>query len=578
LIAGKFRVNFNFADCLHQVKTMHQLIECVPNFSEGRNQAVIDQIVASITAIEGISLLSVEPGASTNRTVVTFVGEPEKVVEAAFQCAKKAKELIDMRRHKGEHPRFGATDVMPLIPVANISMEETAEWARKLGKRIGEELNYPIFLYESAASSPSRKNLSEVRSGEYEGLEAKLAKPEWKPDFGSAQFVGETGATAVGARDFLIAVNFNLNTTSVRRANAIAFDVREAGRVVKEKDPITGKEIEVRVPGKLKATKGIGWLIEEYGVAQVSMNLTNIGITSLHEAFDAVDESARSRGIRVTGTEIVGLAPLKVFTDAGKHFLKKQQRSVGLPESELIKIAVKSMGLDDLAPFHPTEKIIEYKLAEGKPKGLDQASIQAFTELTASEAPAPGGGSVAALLGSLAAALGVMVANLSGHKRGWDDKWEYFSDWAEKGENLRQTLLHLIDEDTQAFNGVMDAFGLPKSTPEEKEARTAAIQAATKVAVEAPLKVMKTTFELFPLLKAMVENGNPNSITDAGVGANCARSAIYGAYLNVLVNLNGISDEAYVQTVKEESAGILADALALEAGLMDLVKTELVKG
>ncbi len=556
---------------------MHQLIECVPNFSEGQNQQIIDQIVASITAIEGISLLSVEPGASTNRTVVTFVGEPEKVVEAAFQCAKKAKELIDMSRHKGEHPRFGATDVMPLVPVANISMEETAEWARKLGKRMGEELKYPIYLYESAAMVPARKNLSEVRSGEYEGLEAKLAKSECKPDFGPTQFVPKTGATAVGARDFLIAVNFNLNTTSVRRANAIAFDVREAGRVVKQEDPITRKVEEVRIPGKLKATKGIGWLIEEYGVAQVSMNLTNIGITSLHEAFDAVDESARSRGIRVTGTEIVGLAPLKVFTDAGKYFLKKQQRSVGLPESELIKIAVKSMGLDDLAPFISQDKIIEYKLAEGKPKGLDQLTIQAFTELTASEAPAPGGGSVAALLGSLAASLGVMVANLSSHKRGWDDQWSYFSDWAEQGENLRCILLNLIDEDTQAFTRVMDAFGLPKSTPEEKIARTAAIQSATKVAVEAPLKVMKTTFELFPLLKAMVEKGNPNSVTDAGVGANCARSAIYGAYLNVLVNLAGIADEGYKRNMKEEAGSLLAEAIQLEKSIMDEVHMALVK-
>lgn len=557
---------------------MTQLIECVPNFSEGRNLQIIDQIVSAIKAIEGVSLLSVEPGASTNRTVVTFVGEPEKVVEAAFQSAIKAKELIDMRKHKGEHPRFGATDVMPLVPVANISMEETARWAKQLGKRMGEELGYPIYLYESAASTPARKYLSEVRSGEYEGLEAKLAKPEWKPDFGSAHFVPETGATAVGARDFLIAVNFNLNTTSVRRANAIAFDVREAGRVVKQKDPITGKEEEVRIPGKLKATKGIGWMIEEYGVAQVSMNLTKIGITSLHEAFDAVDESARNRGIRVTGTEIVGLAPLKVFTEAGKHFLRKQQRSLGLPDQELIKIAVKSMGLDDLAPFNPTEKIIEYKLAENAPKGLEELTVKAFTELTASESPAPGGGSVAALLGALAAALGVMVANLSSHKRGWDDRWQFFSDWAEQGENLRKVLLALIDEDTRAFNGVMAAFGMPKATPEEKAARSQAVQAATKVAVEAPLKVMQTTFQLFPLLKAMVESGNPNSITDAGVGANCARSAIYGAYLNVLVNLNGVTDEAYVARIKEEASGILAETNGLEVSLMDQVKTALVNG
>jgi glutamate formiminotransferase/formiminotetrahydrofolate cyclodeaminase len=567
---------WQIAPAIHQTSTMTQLIECVPNFSEGRNQQIIDQIVATITAVEGVSLLSVEPGASTNRTVVTFVGEPEKVVEAAFQCSKKAKELIDMRKHKGEHPRFGATDVMPLVPVANISMEETAKWARHLGERMGKELGYPIYLYESAASTPARKNLSEVRSGEYEGLEAKLAKPEWKPDFGPASFVPETGATAVGARDFLIAVNFNLNTTSVRRANAIAFDVREAGRVVKQKDPVTGKEEDVRIPGKLKATKGIGWMIEEYGVAQVSMNLTNISVTSLHEAFDAVDESARNRGIRVTGTEIVGLAPLKVFTEAGKHFLRKQQRSMGLPEHELIKIAVKSMGLDDLAPFNPTEKIIEYKLAENAPNGLEELTVKAFTELTASESPAPGGGSVAALLGALAAALGVMVANLSSHKRGWDDRWQFFSDWAENGENLRWVLLSLIEEDTQAFNGVMAAFAMPKATPEEKAARTQAIQAATKVAVEAPLKVMKTTFQLFPLLKAMVELGNPNSITDAGVGANCARSAIYGAYLNVLVNLNGISDEAYVAVIKEEALGILKEAIALEASLMDQVKIALL--
>ncbi len=539
---------------------MHKLLECVPNFSEGRDQAVIDQIAHAISSCEGVELLDVDPGKATNRTVMTFIGEPEFVVEAAFQAMKKAKELIDMRQHKGEHPRFGATDVCPLVPVSGISMEEAADWARKLAKRVGEELQYPVFLYESAASAPHRKNLANVRSGEYEGLDAKLKLPEWQPDFGPVHFVPETGTTAIGARDFLVAVNFNLNTTSVRRANAISFDVREAGRIIKEKDPKTGEEKEIRTPGTLKAAKAIGWFIEEYGVAQVSMNLTDIGITSLHVAFDAVQDSALSRGIRVSGTEIVGMVPLRVLTDAGKHYLRKQQRSTGVPDSELIKIAVKSMGLDDLSAFDSAQKVIEYKLSTYKKGPLVSMDLNRFTEEVLSESPAPGGGSVAAYMAACGTSLAGMVANLSSHKRGWDERWSYFSDWAEKAEKIRQLLVKAVDSDTEAFNKVMEAFSLPKSSDEEKMHRSAAIQTAQKGAVEVPLEVMKIALSGLPVAMAMVEEGNPNSITDAGVGASALHAGVYGAYLNVLINLKDLKDRELAEGFRKEADAILADA------------------
>ena len=550
---------------------MQKLIECVPNFSEGRDKHVIDQIAAAISACEGVELLDVDPGKATNRTVMTFVGEPERVVEAAFQAMKKAKELIDMRKHKGEHPRFGATDVCPLVPVSGIGMEETADWARKLAKRVGEELEYPVFLYESAASAPHRKNLANVRAGEYEGLEAKLRLPDWQPDFGPAKFVAETGTTAIGARDFLVAVNFNLNTTSVRRANAISFDVREAGRLLKEKDPVSGEEKEVRIPGTLKAAKAIGWFIEEYGVAQVSMNLTDIGTTSLHVAFDAVQDSAHARGIRVSGTEIVGMVPLRVLTEAGKYFLKKQQRSVGLPDSELIKIAVKSMGLDDLSSFDPAQKVIEYKLADKKAGRLVSMNLVRFSEEVLSESPAPGGGSVAAYIAACGTALAGMVANLSSHKRGWDDRWEYFSDWAEKAEEIRRKLISAVDADTEAFNLVMEAYGLPKGTEEEKSARSAAIQHAQKGAVEVPLQVMNIAASGLPIALAMVNEGNPNSVTDAGVGAAALHCGVYGAYLNVLINLKDLKDKELASSFRNQADKILQESQKMDNEIKELV-------
>jgi glutamate formiminotransferase/formiminotetrahydrofolate cyclodeaminase len=543
---------------------MKRLLECVPNFSEGRNQQIIDQIAQAISSCEGVELLDVDPGKATNRTVMTFVGEPEFVVEAAFQAMKKAKELIDMRNHKGEHPRFGATDVCPLVPVSGISMEEAAEWARKLAKRVGEELKYPVFLYEAAASAPHRKNLASVRSGEYEGLEAKLRQSEWQPDFGPARFVPETGTTAIGARDFLIAVNFNLNTTSVRRANAISFDVREAGRMVKEKDPATGLEKEIRIPGTLKAAKAIGWFIEEYGIAQVSMNLTDISQTSLHTAFDAVHASASSRGIRVSGTELVGMVPLRVLLDAGRHYLRMQKRSLGVPDAELIKIAIKSMGLDDLQSFDPGQKVIEYKLDGGKKGRLVSMNLNQFSEEVLSESPAPGGGSVAAYIAACGAALAGMVANLSSHKRGWDERWEYFSQWAEKGEQIRKQLIAAVDADTEAFNKVMEAYGLPKGSDEEKAARSAAIQEAQKGAVEVPLEVMKTASSGFPLALAMVEEGNPNSVTDAGVGAAALYAGVYGAYLNVLINLKDLKDRGLAEQYRLCADEIMKDASKAE--------------
>lgn len=551
------------------------IIECVPNFSEGRNSHIINTIAETISHSEGVMLLDVDPGKATNRTVMTFVGNPEAVVEAAFQAIKKAQELIDMRHHKGEHPRFGATDVCPLIPVAGISMEETAEWARKLAKRVGESLEFPVYLYESAASAPHRKNLANVRSGEYEGLEAKLKLPEWQPDFGPAKFMPKTGSIAIGARDFLIAVNYNLNTTSVRRANAISFDVREAGRVVKELDPATGKEVEKRIPGTLKAAKAIGWFIEEYGIAQVSMNLTDIQTTPLHVAFDAVCTSANHRGIRVSGTEIVGMVPLRVLTDAGRYFLKKQNRSTGVPDSELIKIAIKSMGLDDLQPFDPQQKVIEYKMGAQKPGRLVGFDLAKFSEEVASESPAPGGGSVAAYIAACGAALATMVANLSSHKRGWDDQVAFFADWAEKGESFRRRLVLAVDQDTEAFNQVMAAFGLPKNSEEEKAIRSKSIQDAQVGAVKVPLEVMKIAAEGLSVAHAMVEQGNPNSITDAGVGASALLCGVYGAYLNVLINIKDLKDRTLAESFKSEADQILGQARQQEAGIQMIVLKEI---
>ncbi|MCF6342322.1 MAG: glutamate formimidoyltransferase, partial [Bacteroidales bacterium] len=509
---------------------MRQLIECVPNFSEGRDMAVIRQITDEIEKAEGVKLLDIDPGAATNRTVVTFVGTPDEVIDAAFAAVKKAAEVIDMRHQKGEHPRFGATDVCPLVPVANISMEETVEYARKLAKRIGEELGIPVFCYENAAFTEVRRNLANCRSGEYEALPERITSEEWKPDFGPNEFterVAGSGVTAVGARDFLVAFNVNLNTTSTRRANAIAFDVRERGRAKREGNPITGKIVKdengkpVMIPGSLKAVKGIGWFIEEYGIAQISMNLTNISITPVHIAFDEVCKKADARGIRVTGSELVGLIPLEAMLEAGRYFLRKQQRSVGVDNDELIKIAIKSMGLDDLKTFKPGERIIEYLLKEGKNKLVDM-TITGFANETASESPAPGGGSIAAYAGVLGVSLGTMVANLSAHKRGWDERWEEFSDWAAKGQKYKDELLRLVDEDTNAFNKIMDAFALPKKTDEEKTARKQAIESASKYAMEIPFQVMDTAYRSIEVMRAMAENSNPNSVSDAGVGALCA--------------------------------------------------------
>lgn len=557
---------------------MKQLIECVPNFSEGRDMTVIKQITDAIEAVEGVTLLDVDPGKATNRTVVTFVGEPAAVTEAAFHAIRKACEVIDMSKHTGEHPRMGATDVCPLIPIANISMEETAAWARKLGERVGSELDLPIYLYEAAATRPERKNLATIRAGEYEGLPEKLTNPEWKPDFGPARFNPKSGATVIGARDFLIAYNVNLNTTSVRRANSVAFDVREKGRVVN--DPATGKPMKdaagepVRQPGTLQGVKAIGWYIEEYGIAQISMNITDIRATPLHLAFEECCKSADRRGMRVTGSELVGLVPLNVMLEAGKYFLKKQQRSVGVSEAELVKIAVKSMGLDELAPFDPQQKIIEYNLEKGNPanaKKLIKKDLVAFANETASESPAPGGGSISAYVGALGASLATMVANLSSHKRGWDDRWEEFSAAAERGQKLKDALLRAVDEDTDAFNEIMAAFGLPNGTPEEKTARKAAIQAATRKAIEVPFKVMQLAYESFPLIKQMVETGNPNSVTDAGVGALCARAAVYGSFLNVKVNSASLDDKAFAEKVVMEGEKIIREVDEVEAEILAIV-------
>ncbi|MBP6825112.1 MAG: glutamate formimidoyltransferase [Saprospiraceae bacterium] len=561
---------------------MKQLIECVPNFSEGRDMTVIKQITDVIEAVEGVKLLDVDPGKATNRTVVTFVGEPPAVVEAAFRAIQKACEVIDMSKHSGEHPRMGATDVCPLIPVAHISMEETADWARKLGERAGRELSLPVYLYEAAAGRPERQNLAVIRAGEYEGLPEKLNDPEWKPDFGPATFLPKSGATVIGARDFLIAYNVNLNTTSVRRANSVAFDVREKGRVVT--DPATGKPKktadgeEVRQPGTLKGVKAIGWYIDEYGVAQISMNITDIRATPLHIAFEECCKSADRRGMRVTGSELVGLVPLHVMLEAGRYFLRKQQRSAGVSESELIKIAVKSMGLDELAPFDPQRKIIEYNIDAGDPalqKLLIKKDLVAFADETASESPAPGGGSISAYVGALGAALAAMVANLSSHKRGWDDRWEEFSVAAGQAQALKDALLRAVDEDTDAFKTIMAAFGLPNSTPEEKIARKAALQAATKRAIEVPLKVMKYAGESLPLIRQLAEKGNPNSVSDAGVGALCARTAVQGAFLNVKTNVSGLDDKTYAEKAVAEAEKIMQTAFEAEKEILAIVHSKI---
>jgi glutamate formiminotransferase/formiminotetrahydrofolate cyclodeaminase len=547
-----------------------QIIECVPNFSEGNDLNIIKQITDQVETVEGVRLLNVDPGKATNRTVVTFVGSPKAVVEAAFRAIKKAGELIDMSRHRGEHPRMGATDVCPLIPVANISMEQTAAWAQKLAKRVGEELLLPVYLYEDAQPNKDRSNLSVIRGGEYEGFFKKIKLPEWKPDFGPTEFDARRGATVIGARDFLVAYNVNLNTTSTRRANAIAFDIREAGRKIKNE-----KGEEVVQPGSLKSVKAIGWFIEEFGIAQISINLTNLNVTAMHIAFDEVCKKAEARGIRVTGSELVGLIPLKAMLDAGKYFLKKQKRSAGVSEKELIRIAVKSMGLDELYPFKPEEKIIEYMLMEKTGNKLISMSLSDFADETASESPAPGGGSIAAYIGALGISLGTMVANLSSHKKGWDDRWEEFSNWAEKGQRYKNELMQLVDADTKAFNQIMNAFGLPKSTDEEKSIRKKAIQEATKKAIEVPFAVMKNAYGSMEIIKAMAETGNPNSVSDAGVGALCARSAVMGAFLNVRINAAGYDDKTFVNEIISKGKEIENKAIDMEKEILKIVNEKI---
>lgn len=566
---------------------MQQLIECVPNFSEGRNMSIINQITDEIKKVEGISLIDVDPGKATNRTVVTFVGTPKNVVEAAFRAVKKAKELIDMRHHKGAHPRFGATDVCPLVPVSNISMEEVVEYAHQLAERIGKELNIPVYCYESAAKVSQRKNLATCRSGEYEALPERISSESWKPDFGPTKWseeVQKSGATAVGARNFLIAYNVNLNTTSTRRANTIAFDIRERGRVKREGDPLTGKIVNdengnpVNEPGLLKAVKGIGWYIEEYGIAQLSLNLTDISVTSMHKAFDVACERANHHGIRVTGSELVGVVPLQAMLDAGKYFLKKQNRSTGIADKEIIKIAVKSLGLDELYPFEPDKKIIEYILEKENSKGkkrLVDMTLTDFVHETASESPAPGGGSVSAYLGSVGAALGTMVANLSSHKRGWDHRVSEFSDWAEKGKMYHDELLKMVDKDTDAFNAIMDAFQLPKNSEDEVVARKKAIEEATKNAILIPFTTMKLCYESMGVMKAMAEIGNPNSMSDAGVGAIAARGGVLGAWLNVKINAKDLDDRIFAEKILKEGQQIVEKTIELENSILNWMYSKL---
>lgn len=563
---------------------MNRLIECVPNFSEGRNMDVINQITDVIRQAKGVKLLDVDPGEATNRTVVTFVGSPEDVVETAFHAVKRAGELIDMRQHHGAHPRMGATDVCPLIPIAGITLEECAELARKLAERIANEAGIPCYCYEAAAFTPERRNLAVCRKGEYEALAEKLVSKDGAPDFGARPIdeqVARTGCTAVGARDFLIATNFNLNTTSTRRANAIAFDVREKGRPVREGNPITGtpKKDEngntIMQPGTLKGTKAIGWYIDEYKIAQVSMNITDINTTPLHVAFDEVCRCAQNRGIRVTGTEIVGLLPKRCLIEAGKYFLEKQHRSTGIPEGDIIEIAIHSLGLDDLKPFDPKEKVIEYMIADDSASKLVDLTVTGFAEETSRESPAPGGGTISAYMGALGASLGTMVANLSSHKPGWDDRWQEFSVWADKGQAIAKELLHLVDEDTEAFNRIMAAFGMPKKTDEDKAARSAAIQDATLYAAQVPLRTMKESMKVFEICRAMVMEGNPNSVSDAGVGVLAARAAVLGAGMNVKINAGSLKDRAVADALIAEANELIKKANAEEAEITAIVETKL---
>ncbi len=561
-----------------------QLIECVPNISEGRDINKINEIANIVETIEGIKLLDVDPGNATNRTVITFVGEPQKVIDAAFLLIKKAGELIDMSKHTGEHPRFGATDVCPLVPIAGITLEETAKYAHKLGERVGKELGIPGYFYENAAKEEKRKNLASCRSGEYEGLKEKLVNPEWKPDFGPAEFnenVAKSGVTAISSRDFLIAYNINLNTTSTRRANAIAFDIREAGRIKRDGNPSTGKKVMdtdgnlVRIPGKLKAVKGIGWYIDEYGIAQISYNLTNINITSMHKAFDETCKSAEKRGLRVTGSELIGLIPLQAMLDAADYFLIKQERSLGISESEKIKIAVKSLGLDDLKPFLPEEKIIEYLLEDIGTKKLIDLTVTGFAEETASESMAPGGGSISAYVGALGISLGTMVANLSAHKAGWDDRWKEFSDWAVKGQAYKNKLLFLVDEDTNSFNKIIEGFRMPKGAAEEKEARKQAIEDATKYATEIPFQVMQTAFDSIEVMEAMLKDGIQNSLSDAAVGVLCAKTAVTGAFFNVRINAKDIKDRIFADEIIAKAEKIYQSTLQKENEVIALINSKM---
>lgn len=560
------------------------LVECVPNFSEGRDMSVIKQITDEIEAVEGARLLDVDPGRATNRTVVTLVGPPDAVVEAAFRAIRKAAAVIDMRYHHGEHPRMGATDVCPLVPIADITMDEVVELARQLGERVGTELEIPIYLYESAATTPERRNLANVRSGEYEGLPDKVTQPEWKPDYGPALFNPGAGATAIGARDFLVAYNVNLNTTSTRRANAVAFDIREKGRKKPPSAPGTGAtgpgetEEVVWIPGSLKAVKAIGWYIQEYGICQVSINLTNLSVTPLHVAFDETVKKANERGLRVTGSEIVGLVPLKVMLDAGRHYLCRQQRSLGVSEDEIVKIAVRSLGLNDISAFEPDKKIIEYILRDERERPLVHSSLGAFANETASESPAPGGGSVSAYVGALGAALGTMVANLSSHKRGWDSRWQEFSDWAEKGQVCKDALLRLVDDDTKAFDAIMAAFRLPQGSEEEQRAAAEAVEQATKVAIEVPLQMMRQALASMDVMRAMADAGLASAISDAGVGAACARAAVWGAHLNVQINAPQLRDQAFASTALADGAAMLEQAKAAEAEILAAVEARIAAG
>ncbi len=559
---------------------MKQLIECVPNFSEGRDMSVIKQITNVIETVEGVKLLDVDPGAATNRTVVTFVGTPDEVIDAAFLAIKKASEMIDMSKHHGEHPRFGATDVCPLVPISGITMEETVKYAHKLAERVGNELGIPVYCYEFAASEEKRRNLAYCRAGEYEGLKEKLTDPKMKPDYGTAEFnefVKKSGATAISARNFLVAYNVNLNTTSTRRANAIAFDVRENGRAKKENGKIVKDEKgnTVRIPGTLKKVKAIGWFIEEYGIAQISMNLTDITVTSVHKAYEEVKKSAEKRGVRVSGSELVGLIPLNAMLDAGKYYLKMQQRSTGIADSEIIKIAVKSLGLDELKPFIPEERIIEYVMEDKNSKPLIHMNLKDFADLTGSEFPAPGGGSISAYMGALGAALGTMVANLSSHKRGWDERWEEFSDWADKGATYYKALVNMVDEDTNAFNKIMEAFRLPKKNDTEKAARHQAIQEATKNAINVPFKIMELAYGSMEVMKAMAEFGLQASVSDAGVGVLAAKAAVHGAFMNVKINMGDLEDKEFAAEKLKAGNEILEKATALEKEIVAMVEEKI---